>query len=163
MNASDILMYGHRTVRSTIEGMPDAAWQTPGVCGVWSSKDILAHLTSYEWLLVDILHGFLDRAPTPYLDQFRAPEGNFNDTQVARRAQLSIGEVVAELDQAHAHVMELIARIPLETLRQPGTLPWYGVEYALDDLLVYMYYGHKREHCAQIAVFCDTLQHARGA
>jgi hypothetical protein len=24
-------------------------------------------------------------------------------------------------------------------------------------MLVYMYYGHKREHSAQIAAFCDRL------
>ena len=29
--------------------------------------------------------------------------------------------------------------------------------YALDDVLVYMYYGHKREHSAQIAAFRDRL------
>jgi hypothetical protein len=31
------------------------------------------------------------------------------------------------------------------------------MEYALDDFIVYQYYGHKREHCAQIAVFRDKL------
>jgi hypothetical protein len=53
--------------------------------------------------------------------------------------------------------MELITQIPPQTLRQPGTIPWYGAEYALDDLLVYMYYGHKREHSAQVGVFRDQL------
>jgi hypothetical protein len=51
--------------------------------------------------------------------------------------------------------MTLVAQIPAETLRATGTIPWYGPEYALDDLITYMYYGHKREHSAQIAVFRD--------
>jgi hypothetical protein len=54
--------------------------------------------------------------------------------------------------------MSLLVNIPSETLRQIGTLPWYGIEYALDDVLVYMYYGHKREHSAQIAAFRDRLR-----
>jgi hypothetical protein len=33
----------------------------------------------------------------------------------------------------------------------------YGKEYALDDFVVYMYYGHKREHGAQVAGFHDRL------
>ncbi len=39
-----------------------------------------------------------------------------------------------------------------------GTLPWYGMEYALDDFIVYTFYGHKREHSAQIAAFGDLLR-----
>jgi len=31
------------------------------------------------------------------------------------------------------------------------------MNYALDDVIVYMYYGHKREHNAQIAAFRDRL------
>ena len=42
-------------------------------------------------------------------------------------------------------------------LREVGTLPWDGEDYALDDFLVYGYYGHKREHSAQIAAFRDRL------
>lgn len=51
--------------------------------------------------------------------------------------------------------MALVAQIPAETARLTGTLPWYGAEYALDDFVVYTFYGHKREHSAQIAVFRD--------
>lgn len=53
MNASDILKYGQLTVLHTIEGFPEAEWDTPGACGVWSVKDIIAHLTSYEHVLAD--------------------------------------------------------------------------------------------------------------
>ena len=49
--------------------------------------------------------------------------------------------------------MNLLDDIPIEELREVGTIPWYGLEYSLDDLIVYMFYGHKREHSAEIAVF----------
>jgi len=35
-------------------------------------------------------------------------------------------------------------------LREVGTIRWYGPTYALDDLIVYVNYAHKREHCAQM-------------
>ena len=38
-----------------------------------------------------------------------------------------------------------------------ATCPWYGGEYSLEDQLVYRYYGHQREHCAQVEVFRDRL------
>jgi len=53
--------------------------------------------------------------------------------------------------------MSMAAQLSPEVFRQTGTLPWYGNAYALDDLLVYMYYGHKREHSAQIAAFRDHV------
>jgi uncharacterized damage-inducible protein DinB len=157
MNAADILKYGNQTVLRTIASLSDDTWETPGVCGIWSCKDIIAHLASYERVLVDILATFLDSAPTPSLDEFRDPNGNFNDQQVALRKHNTVAEIVAEYTDTCNRIMELVMQIPVETLRQPGTIPWYGAEYALDDLLVYMYYGHKREHCAQIAVFRDRL------
>jgi uncharacterized protein (TIGR03083 family) len=160
MNAADILKYGHQTVLRTIAGLPDDAWEVPGVCGVWSTKQIIAHLASYERVLVEILSTFLGNDPTPNLDQFRAPNGNFNDEQVDLRQHNTSAETLAEYNDTCARSMALLAQIPAETLRQPGTLPWYGVEYDLDDLLVYMYYGHKREHSAQIAVFRDRLEQA---
>jgi hypothetical protein len=77
---------------------------------------------------------------------------------VDRRKANTVREVLAEFNNAHARVMELIVTISVETLRQNGTLPWYGMDYALDDVIVYMYYGHKREHSAQIAAFRDHLR-----
>ncbi len=65
--------------------------------------------------------------------------------------------VLGEYNDAHAQVMSIVAQISPETLRQTGTLPWYGAIYALDDFLVYAFYGHKREHSAQIASFHDQL------
>ncbi len=48
MNTVDILKNGHLTVLRTVDGLPDHTWEMGGVCGVWSVKDILAHLASFE-------------------------------------------------------------------------------------------------------------------
>ena len=74
-----------------------------------------------------------------------------------KREAKTVQEVLKEFNDTHTQVMSLIANIPRETLRENGTLPWYGMDYALDDVIVYMYYGHKREHSAQIAAFRDLL------
>jgi hypothetical protein len=159
MHAADILKYGHRTILQTSADLPADAWEMPGACGAWSCKDIIAHLASFEHVLVDILATFLGSNPTPSLDQFHDPESDFNDAQVALRKRSTVGEILTEYSDTYAQTMELIGRIPAETLRQSGTIPWYGAEYALEDLIVYMYYGHKREHAAQIAAFRDRLEH----
>jgi DinB superfamily len=157
VNATDILKYGQLTVLQAINGFPEGAWETACACGVWSVKDIIAHLASYEQVLVDVLTTFLDGGPTPALSAFIEQGDRFNDIEVSRRKARTIQEVLAEFNDTHVQVMSLIVTIPSETLRQTGTLPWYGMQYALDDVLVYMYYGHKREHSAQIAALRDRL------
>jgi hypothetical protein len=157
MNATDILKYGQLTVLQAIDGFPETAWETAGACGVWSVKNIIAHLASYEQVLVDILTTFTRSGPTPALTTFLELGGQFNDSEVNRRKEKTRQDVLAEFNDTHTQVMSLLVNIPSETLRQTGTLPWYGLEYALDDLLVYMYYGHKREHSAQIAAFRDQF------
>ena len=157
MNALDILKYGQQTALQAIKSFPASQWETPGACGDWSVKDIVAHLASYEEVLVDILAGFLGGDATPHLDRFLQLAQGFNDAEVEERRSSSSDQVLEGLTAAHAQVMELAPRISPDVYRQVGTLPWYGAAYSLDDMLVYMYYGHKREHSAQIAALKDRL------
>jgi hypothetical protein len=158
VNATDILKYGQLTVQQAIDSFPESTYEKPGACGSWSVKDIIAHLASYEEVLVDVLYAFVGRHSTPQLDKFTELGKQFNDVEVERRKGRTLKEVLDELNDAHAQVLSLAERIRPEEFRRNGTLPWYGTEYALDDVLVYMYYGHKREHSAQIAAFRDRLE-----
>ena len=157
MNTADVLKWGHLTVQGTIGGLPGPAWDTEGVCGWWSCKHIMAHLTSFEHVLNEILMSFLGGGATPYLDEYCASPSAFNDHQVDLRKGKPYQDVLDEYNRAHNQVMNLITQIPAETLRQSGTLPWYGNEYDLDDFIVYTFYGHKREHMAQVNVFLDRV------
>lgn len=159
MNPLDILKYGHSTVLHSLGPIPAGEWDTPDVCGYWSTKDIIGHLAAYELLLVDVLCSFLGPAETPILDNLKElGGGEFNDFQSSLRHDRPRQEVLDEYLAAHQRVMELAPQIPAETWLQNGTLPWYGREYSLDDYLAYQFYGHKREHTAQIDVFKDLLK-----
>jgi hypothetical protein len=154
MNADDVFRYGHLTVLGCIDGLPYDLWEIPGVCGAWSVKDILAHLASYELAAVGVFSGLLGEGSTPELDRLLTEGAAFNDAQVAQRGGQSVAETLEEYSAAHERAAELLTRIPLDRRRQAGFLPQYGEEYDLEDLIVYVSYGHKREHSAQIADFC---------
>lgn len=153
MNVLDVLGYGHQTVLDAVDGLTEETASVQGVVGVWSAKDVVAHLASFEQVLADVLGELAgsDEA-TPALDAFRIDRG-FNDRQVALRSGQSLAETLDEYTQCHERVMDLARRISPETFEQEGTLPWYGEQYDLEDLVVYAFYGHKREHGAQIALF----------
>jgi hypothetical protein len=160
MNPADILKYGHRTVTQTLQGFPEAEWETGGVCGWWSTKDIMAHLASYEHWLQQVLAPFAGVEMEARALRRMAELGDgFNDAEVADRQGKTPAEVVAEYNNTYQHTIDqLLPAIPPEKWRETGTLPWYGSEYSLDDFIVYTFYGHKREHTAQIAVFLDQLK-----
>jgi hypothetical protein len=158
MNTLDILKYGNRTLLRSIQDLPEADWETRGVCGVWSVKEIIIHLTSYEYFLQEALDQFLDRGARPIMQAMQSQGADFNDIYVGQRKHLSVSEAMDEYRQAHAKSMELAAKIPAEIYPRNGEIPWYGAQYCLEDFIVYTQYGHKREHSAQIMVFRDTLK-----
>lgn len=161
MNPADVLMYGHQHVLRTLDGLDFGHWENGGVCGVWSVRDIVNHLASYEYLLIEILSPFAgEQTPQKYLDHLmNAGVAAFNDETVDARRDLSPAEALAAYGTAYAKVAALADKTPPDTWRETGTLPWYGGQYSLDDYIVYQFYGHKREHCAQINVYRDTLEH----
>jgi len=162
MNARDILYYGHDFVTRNLADLPMAQWETENVCGWWSTKLIIGHLASFEYVLVDVLTSFLEEdTQSPNLEQMLNLGGEgFNDHAIELRRNKTPAELYEEYTAVVQTTLDLVGRLPEETLRQPGTLPWYGEQYALDDFIVYQYYGHKREHTAQVNVFKDALKAA---
>ena len=157
MNADDVLKYGNLTFLDALNGVPKSEWETGGVTGVWSVKEIVAHMTCYELLVAEVLNTFLDGGPTPYLDKLLDPDIDFNNSEVKLRQDKTPDEQLTEYEEAHSQVMALIVQIPEEKRRENGAIPWYGEDYDLDDFIAYINYGQKREHSAEINVFRDKL------
>lgn len=161
MNPSDVLRYGHLTLLGSLEGIPASEWEKGGVCGVWSVKDIIGHLAFYEHMLTEVLAPFAGiHTETPLMQQLAQVGEAINDLQADTRKNWSVTEIRDEYITACTHNLEqVVPKVPNDLWPQTGTLPWYGMEYALDDYIAYAFYGHKREHSAQINVFKDTLKH----
>lgn len=159
MNAYDILQYGDITLTEAIRLIQTDEWGVVGATTAWTPKDVVAHLTSYELVLADVLGNAVQpSAETPYLAAMQSDPEGFNDAQVATRNNHSVEQVQQEYKDAHARVMELIQHITPETLRTKGTIPWYGNEYSLDDYIVYNNYAHKREHAAMIKMLLRQIR-----
>ena len=148
MNALDVLMYGQRTVQATIDRYGPDDWARIAL-GVWTAKDLLGHLGAFEVRFADQLAGFAG-APVES-DLTSADPRTFNDDQAAVRKDWPLEQVLAEFMGAHERVMRNARAIAPEVWREVGTIPWYGAEYSLDDLVVYQQYGHKREHDPQLS------------
>ena len=153
MNAIDVLMYGQRQVMRTIDRFGPEHWSRTAL-GVWTTKDLVGHLGAFETRFADVLAGFVGAPAESEL--MAADPATFNDDQAAVRASWSVEEVLAELTGAHERVMAHAHAVPVERWAEVGTIPWYGPQYALDDLLVYQMYGHKREHEPQLTAVLEA-------
>lgn len=152
MQTLDVLMYGQRTIRSTIDRYTPADWDRVAL-GVWTAKDLLGHLGAFEVRFADELATFVD-APLES-DLMDADPRTFNDDQAAVRKDWPLEQVLTEFLEAHERAMRHAKAIAPEVWREVGTIPWYGSEYSLDDLVVYRMYGHKREHDPQLSAVLE--------
>jgi hypothetical protein len=152
MQTLDVLMYGQRTIRSTIDRYTPADWDRIAL-GVWTAKDLLGHLGAFEVRFADVLATFVG-APKES-DLMDADPRTFNDDQAAIRKGWPLERVMAEFLDAHERAMGHARAIGPEVWREVGTIPWYGPGYSLDDLVVYQMYGHKREHDPQLGAVLE--------
>ena len=147
MQTVDVLGFGQQTIERTIARYRPDDWSRV-VLGVWTAKDLVGHLGAFEVRFADILATFVGAPVTSEL--LTANPATFNDDQAAIRHDWPIEQVLAEFREAHERAMAHARAITAERWREVGTIPWYGPEYSLDDLVVYQMYGHKREHDPQL-------------
>ena len=59
MNTVDVLMYGQRTIMTTVHRFAPDDWGRIAL-GVWTAKDLLGHLGAFEARFADVLATFVD-------------------------------------------------------------------------------------------------------
>src|SRR5579859_2093305 len=126
MHAADVLRYGHLTLLGTLERVAPEHWEQPQVCGQWSVKNIVAHLTAYEQGLLELLSALTTDKVAPGSSPI---DSAANDQEVEQRQHLTPAETLDAYQQAHERVMGLIQELPTAMVRQSGLLTWYGAAY----------------------------------
>lgn len=158
MHVLDIMTYGNQTLMNAFDQVPRDAWDRPGACGYWSTRQILAHMVSYELLLGDVLQSLEDGSMGETLQALSESGPEFNNREVAARASSSVAQLMDEYRSGFRNNLEAAATLDPELWTTDGVLAWYGAEYDLEDYVVYSSYGHKREHSAQIHAFVDIIE-----
>lgn len=84
----------------------------PGVCGSWSPKEVVAHLSGWDKEVIrqfDLFLDGLDEAIEHDIDEF-------NKQSVYERSHLSWDETVNELKEAHQQFYRKAKSIPLQQI-----------------------------------------------
>lgn len=158
MNVFNVTKYGNLTFLRSLKDLKSVDEEKQGACGTWSIKDIVSHLTSFEILLKEIIETLLDKNyKSKLLSNYALDHGKFNDSEVKKRKSKILNQVIDEYSRVYEKNTQLMKKIEKKQLAKNATLPWYGNEYSFEDLIVYMYYGHKIEHTTQIKIFLTNL------
>ncbi len=115
MNAVAILTYGQRAPSSIVSLPSPKHSGTRRACVACGRPEVIAHLTSCEWVLLNALTEVVGGGPTPHLDTFRQAGPTFNQAQVEARRDQSATDAVAELAAAHAQALDALLRVPAAT------------------------------------------------
>ncbi len=123
--------------------IPQAEWTTRPVCGVWTMKDLLGHLTDWEKVAVDGLRP-LAAGQTPEFDYTLDNFDTFNNRNAAARADQSWDAVWADYETTRATLLDLLAQTAPANLQRPFAVPWGGELPGYVWLLIWP--GHEMEH-----------------
>ncbi len=104
MNATEVLDNCHLKMLQALDDLPDEEWDVPGVSGNWSVKDILAHLVSYEYLLIDVLNTVLGNSATSLLAHYIEHRDTFNDEEVEKRRYDTAQHVLDEYNDISGRI-----------------------------------------------------------
>ncbi len=156
MDLNGLLEYAHGVVIKSSSGLAESNRGEELTCGTWSARDVIGHLCSFKHLVKEVVSTFSGNKDTPYFQQWLTNgPNNFGDDQVAARRAISYESNLAEYNLAHQGMMALLTQIPEAEIHRPGTLPWYGAQYALEDFILYTDFGHQIEHASQLALLRD--------
>lgn len=127
----------------------------PGVEGTWSVKQIVAHLTWYEGVVVEGAHTILHGQPFVRTG-WRALSMDERNALIAEESRgRPVQDVLAESERVFGQLVAVVAACPDEILNNPRRLglpddvvPW--------TLVANNSYSHYREHAQAIQAWLDA-------
>lgn len=134
----------------SITGLTEATMVSTPVCGVWTIRDVLAHVMSWNELCVHLLAQWPEPDPAT-IQEWDWQPGDTMDSMNARllaaRAHLTIIDIADGLATCHRRIMTAFDRFRDADLTSEG-LTWGGP--GVLSCFFYEIFHHEAEHAAQI-------------
>ena len=121
------------------EDLPEDILLLPGAVGHWSTRDVMAHITTWENEALKALPLILEGKPLPRYMGIDA----FNAREQEHKRHLPLKRVKDELLATHHKLIQFLKNVPESAFASPRFIK----RLRLDAI------GHYREHAAQIAAW----------
>lgn len=141
---------------AAIEGLSDDEMVRPGVEGLWSVKDIMAHLVAWQAELITALSRKLGRlykdAPAIVkIDDF----DEWNAEQYHQNASKPLSIIQPDFHGVHKHLLLAVEELDTQTLNDPLRFEWMEGD-PLSSLILETAAWHEREHAESIRAWREA-------
>ena len=130
-----------QALQESYSGLSDTELVEPGVTGVWSVKDTIAHVTWWEEEALTHLPLILGGRRPPRYSVVYGGIDAFNAQMAEQKGKLSLSEVLQERDDTHRQLIDYLQTVPED---QIATETRFRRRLRLDT------YGHYPKHTAAI-------------
>jgi uncharacterized damage-inducible protein DinB len=136
------LAESRRDLHRATQGLSGEEMTQVQVEGVWTIKDVLGHIASWEEICLDPLRRYADGGPF----EVEAIEDYLilNEELAARKRDIPLGAILDELDAIRQELVATVSELSAEQWEQRVLFPW-GDEGAVAEMLDELY-QHKLEH-----------------
>ncbi len=153
MRKQDILQAireGREELLAAIAGLTPEHMRIPGVAGIWSVKDVLAHIAVWESELVTALRQVQDRR-APHIIQIEDIHG-WNEEQYHINARRPLEDILSDLEGVHRMLLRAVEEMDERSLTDNRRFRWMEGE-PLWYLIAENSYLHEREHAQDIRLW----------
>jgi hypothetical protein len=141
------LIDARATFMVAIEGLTPDQMLRPGACGIWSVKDMLAHLTAWESELVTALN-HAQQKKVPRLVKIDDVDG-WNDEQYHENVRRPMDVILKDFEDVHQMLLRMVEAYNDKALFDNRRYPWMEGEslaFLVEDTATI----HEREHAEEI-------------
>jgi hypothetical protein len=146
------LAQSRQALLATLEGLTEGQMTDVSVEGVWTIKDILGHIASWEATCVEPLRrgadGFAIQCEP--IKEWLA----FNGEQAALKRDQTLAQVMADLASVRQSAVDAIEKLPQSAWEGTHSFPWDTVTSVAD--LMDAFCGHEEEHVRAIRAWREA-------
>jgi Mycothiol maleylpyruvate isomerase N-terminal domain len=123
--------------RDSLNGITDSRWQSRGVMGDWTLKDVVCHVTTWEEEALKALPLIVQGKPLPrYADAFGGLDA-FNELRRGEKVDMSVAAARVEMEATHRELLAFLDRVDES---------WFVTETPFRRRLRLDTYSHYQEH-----------------
>jgi hypothetical protein len=126
-----------RAFKDSLNGVPDRRWQSRGVIGEWTLKDVVCHVTTWEEEALKALPLIIQGKALPrYVDAYGGLDA-FNELRRGEKADMSVAATHLEMEATHRQLLAFLGRVDES---------WFLTETPFRRRLRLDTYSHYQEH-----------------